>query len=152
MSGKVFSRVSVLAAAVVASLVLSGFYLAQGGGAYRPADVADPCETREWRSPVGVEAILDQVALSAADGAACELGVSREEFVVAMSSARARSSFVKRQNLTDDQVDDAVRSGLRRTVDDARDAGAIGDIENFLLQRAIDEAPIDFIFDRIGRP
>jgi hypothetical protein len=142
----------VLAVAVIASLALCGVYVAAGGGTYKPAKVADPCKQREWRSPEGIEAFLDQIALSAADGAACELGVTREEFVLAMSSDAGRSKFVKEHKLTEDQVDDAVRAGMRRAADDAREAGAIGGLENFVLQQLIDEAPIDFILDRIGRP
>ena len=152
MKGAALSRAVVLAVAVLASLCLSGFYIAVGGGAYKPAKVADPCKTREWRSPGGLQAILDQIALSAADGAACKLGVSREQLVLALSSDRSRHKFVAQHGLIDQQVDDALRAGMRRAVDDARNAGAIGGIEDFILQRAIDRAPINFILDHIGRP
>ena len=153
MSGSpIVSRVAVLAASVVAALGLIGIYLAAGGGAYKPAKVADPCKQREWSSPKGVEAVLNQIALSAADGAACDLGVSREELVIALRSPQARAAFVRQNDLTDKQVDDAVRAGMHRAADDASEAGAIGGIQEFLLQRAIDQVPVDFILDRIGRP
>jgi hypothetical protein len=134
------------------SLLLIGAYVAAGGASYKPARVADPCKLRQWRSPHGLQETLDQVALSAADGAACRLGVSREELVIALSSKQLRRAFVRQHHLSDRQVDDAVRAGIRRAVGDAREAGTIGDVEEFILQRAIDHAPIDFVLDRIGRP
>ena len=69
-------------------------YLAAGGGDYEPTAVADPCAPREWRSPAGIEESAQQFALSALDGAACELGVSREALAVALATpgvARASS-------------------------------------------------------------
>jgi len=141
-----------LIAAVLASALLIGFYVAEGGGSYKPTKVADPCKPRELPSPDGLQATLERVALSAADGAACELGVTREDLVVALRSEAARKKFVAAHGLTDEQVDDAVRAGLRRAADDAQRAGTISGIENFILQRAIDNAPVGFIIDRIGRP
>lgn len=152
MSAPVVSRLVVLATAIAVSLALIGAYVAAGGASYKPAKVADPCKQREWRSPEGLDAILDQVALSAADGAACDLGVTREELVVALRSPEARSKFVEANGFTDEQVDDAIRAGMRRAVDDAREAGAINGIAAFILDRAIDQVPVDFILDRLGRP
>ncbi len=50
-------------------------YLALGGATYEPAAVADPCAARDWRDPDGLSEVLEQIVLSALDGAACELGV-----------------------------------------------------------------------------
>ena len=54
-------------------------YLALGGASFEPTPVADPCLKRDRPDPGDLEAVLEQVVLSALDGAACELGVSREE-------------------------------------------------------------------------
>ena len=61
-----------VAIAAVAAVVVP--YVALGGGSYEPTPVADPCVKREWRDPGDLQAVLEQVALSALDGAACELG------------------------------------------------------------------------------
>ena len=82
--------------AVVASLVLVGVYLAAGGASYAPAKTADPCKHRPWGNPEGLEQIAQQFTLSALDGAACQLGVSREELAQALASSEAREKFADR--------------------------------------------------------
>ena len=57
-----------VAIAAVAAVVVP--YVALGGGSYEPTPVADPCIRREWRDPGDLQAVLEQVALSALDGAA----------------------------------------------------------------------------------
>ena len=73
-------------------MLLVGAYLAAGGGGYEPTPVADPCAPREWTSPEGVEEIAQQFFLSALDGAACELGVSRETLAAALATEESRRS------------------------------------------------------------
>ena len=70
MSGR-----SLVGAAIVAATALVALYLVLGGGSYEPTPVADPCAPREWRDPQGVEESAQQFALSALDGAACQLDV-----------------------------------------------------------------------------
>jgi hypothetical protein len=72
-----------IACSAAAVLILVGAYLALGGASYAPAKVADPCAPRDWRNPQGLQAVAEQIVLSALDGAACELHVSREEIVLA---------------------------------------------------------------------
>jgi hypothetical protein len=146
---RVLARASVLAIAACASLGLVGAYVAAGGGGYEPRAVADPCRPREWREPAGIEGLLDQVALSAADGAACELGVTREELVIALGSPRGRRAFVRERGLSAGDLEHAARAGLERALADARRADAIGPLEEFLLRQAIRGLPIDFIIGRI---
>ena len=145
----IWSRAAVLAAAITASLVLIGVYVAAGGADYKPASVADPCKPREWRTTGGFQGLMDQVARSAADGAACKLDVSREELVTALASPGGRQRFIREHGLSQAQVDEAVRAGLDRAIDDARDAGAIGGIEEFLLRQAVKGLPVNFLLDRL---
>ena len=67
-----------IAISAAASLALVGVYLALGGASYAPAAVADPCAPRELRDQGGFAQVAEQIVLSGLDGAACELGVSRE--------------------------------------------------------------------------
>ena len=87
-----------IAWSAVAAVALVVAYLALGGASYAPAQVADPCVARDWRDPQGLEEVAEQIALSGLDGAACELGVSREEMVLALANSESR---------------DAVRPGAR---------------------------------------
>jgi hypothetical protein len=148
-SERLWSRAAVLGAAIVASVVLIVVYVAAGGTDYKPASIADPCKPREWRTAGGFQGLADQVARSAADGAACKLGVSREELVTALATPEGRQQFIRQHGLSQDEVDEAVRAGLDRAIDDARDAGAIGGIEEFLLRQAVRGLPVDFLLDRL---
>jgi hypothetical protein len=112
-------------AAILASVLLCGTYLAAGGAAYEPAAVHDPCQERQWRSPDGVAEIAEQFSLSALDGAACELQVSRETLARALATPATRDAFAERYGIDDARLEEAVRAGLRRAVDDAEEAGAI---------------------------
>jgi len=116
---------SLLAAAAVASLALLGSYVALGGSNYEPSSVADPCGAREWRSPDGVEESAEQFALSALDGAACELQVTRETLTVALADEASRQEFADAYGIDDARLEEAIQAGLVRAVDDADAAGAL---------------------------
>lgn len=117
--------VRVLVGSIVAALVLCGAYLALGGLDYKPSGAADPCDPRPWGDPQGLEETAERFTLSAIDGAACELGVSREELTRALAGDDSRQDFARRHGLSDSQIEDALRSGLLRAVDDAENGGAI---------------------------
>ena len=114
-----------VAGAIAASLLLVGVYLAAGGSSYTPAKTQDPCKPRPWRNPEGLAQIAEQFSLSALDGAACELGVSRETLVRALATPEARERFTERYGIDDIQLARAIRAGLLRAVDDAESAGAL---------------------------
>src|SRR6185503_9324757 len=59
-------------------------YLALGGASYEPTPVADPCKARDWRNPGSLSQVAEQIVLSGLDGAACKLGVSREDLMLAV--------------------------------------------------------------------
>ena len=107
-------------------MLLVATYVALGGTSYHAAAVADPCATREWRSPNGVSDTLEQIALSTADGAACTLHVSREDLVLALAGGDDLAHFARSQHVSQDDAEQAIRDGLGRAVDDAEQAGAIG--------------------------
>lgn len=114
-----------VATAAALSLALVAAYLALGGASYAPAKVADPCATRDWRDPSGLSAVAEQIVLSALDGAACELGATREEVVLAFESRDELERFAEEQDIGDDELEELVRSGLLRAIDDAVRAEAL---------------------------
>jgi len=132
-----------LVASIAAALILVGVYIAAGGLDYKPAKAADPCDAREWTNPGNLEETAQQFALSAMDGAACELGVSREELTRALSSDEARAQFAEEKGLSDTEIEEAVRSGLNRAIDDAEDAGAINSLLATGFRAAVRVMPID---------
>lgn len=127
-----------LAAAVVVSAALVGSYLALGGGSYEPSPVANPCTVREWRSPGDLQTVLEQVALSALDGAACTLGVSREELLLSLRDQKAFDSFASAHGFTPDDGKRAIRQGLERALDDAESAGALPGFAASLARHAVE--------------
>ncbi len=130
-------------AAVVASLALTGIYLAAGGASYVPAKTQDPCEHRPWRNPEGIEQIVEQFSFSALDGAACELGVTRERLARALATPRSRERFMQRYGIDDAELARALRAGLVRAVDDAEAAGALSPLLAGPLRETVRRIPID---------
>ena len=98
---------------------------------WRPA--APPTRRRRPRTPASpgpganpqASEIADQFTLSALDGAACELGVSRETLAQALATPEARERFTERYGIDDAKLAEAIRAGLLRAVDDAEEAGAL---------------------------
>lgn len=133
----------VTAVAVSAALVLA--YAALGGGRYTPTPAADPCAPRTWRTPHGIQESLEQVALSTADGAACDLGVSREELVLALGSDADLDHFAEKHDLSRHEAETAIREGLVRAVDDGEAAGAIGSGAADALRGVAEHLPIGFV-------
>jgi hypothetical protein len=125
------------------SILLAVVYLAAGGGSYEPTPVADPCQARAWTSPDGLEEIAQQFLLSSLDGAACELGVSREELAAALPTEQSRAAFAAEQGITDTQLAAAIRAGIGRAINDAEDAGAIPGLVADGLRAAAANLPVD---------
>jgi len=127
--------------ALAVSIGLIGAYLAFGGASYDPARVADPCLPRDL-SVVEERDLFEAIALSSLDGAACELGVSREELALALASEEATEDFATLHDIDSEAVNDAVRAGLERAVDDAAAAGRIDGIEETVLRAVAQNAPV----------
>lgn len=127
-----------IAAATVASLALVLVSLALGGASYEPQPVRDPCQPRAWRSPSSLDEIAQQITLSALDGAACDLHVSRETLVLALATPAGRDRFIN-----DPHLGDALRAGLERAVDDAERAGVLPGIVASGLHRVVEGLPAD---------
>lgn len=134
---------AVTAGAVVASGAVLGSYLAAGGAAYEPREVADPCKPRPVEALRAREGgLLERIALSALDGAACRLRVTREELALAVASEEGRREFQRSHRITDAALQDAVRDGARRAISDEQRTGALSGTEAALLNRAVDAVPV----------
>lgn len=134
-------------ASVLVSLALVGAYVASGGASYKPSEVRDPCQKREWREPESLDELGQQLALSGIDGAACDLGVSREALARALATDEDREEFLREESISDEEFDAAVRAGLNRMVDDAERAGAIGGLVAAGLRALVRVVPAREAFD-----
>ncbi|HXS33067.1 MAG TPA: hypothetical protein VN758_04740 [Solirubrobacterales bacterium] len=142
MSAETRSRVLVVGA-IVSAVALVGIYLAAGGSSYAPAKTQDPCKHRPWRSPEGLDQIAEQFSLSALDGAACQLGVSRETLAQALATPEAREQFSKRYGIGDAELAKAIRAGLLRAINDAEQAGALNPLLAAPLRDTVRSIPLD---------
>ena len=139
--------ITTLIVSIFVSLALVGSYIAAGGLDYKPTGAADPCDARPWTDPQNLEDSAQQFVLSASDGAACELGVSREELIRALADDASRQQFAEDHDLSDSEIEDGLRAGLDRAVDDAHDAGAIGGLTATALHAGIKIAPMSVLLD-----
>jgi MFS family permease len=149
LAGRSISGGLPLLAAGTAAAALVGTYLALGGGTYKPAEARDPCKPRQWRATQGIDAVVEQISLSALDGAACRLRVTREELALALTSQEARTRFLREHRIAQPVLTDALRKGLHRAVDDAERAGSLSEFEASLARGAIRRLPISALIDAV---
>jgi hypothetical protein len=138
-----FSGKALILGSIVVALVLVGAYLAAGGSSYEPKQVQDPCKPRPWSDPQSLGQIANQFTISALDGAACQLGVTRETLALALTTPERREQFEKRYGIDDEKLAKAIRAGLVRAVDDAEEAGALSPLIAVPLRQTLQRIPLD---------
>lgn len=140
MSGRLLA----LAAAV--SVALVGAYVALGGTDYRPTPVADPCAAREPPS-AGAETAeaIQRVVLAAIDEAACALGMSREDLVLALRSVDELDALAAREEVDPEELERSVRAGLVRAVDEAEAEGLLGERTAGIVRAAAGRLPLGLL-------
>ena len=127
--------------ALGASLGVIGAYLIAGGASYKPLSAADPCESRPL-AVLGERGVLEGVVLSGLDGAACRLGVTREELTTALADDAALGAFSEEHGISEEAVDDAIRAGLLRAIDDAELEGLISGTTATVARLIAENAPV----------
>jgi hypothetical protein len=140
---------AVLSCSAALAVSVPAAYLALGGGSYEPSPVGNPCAQRSWRNPGGVEAVAQQIALSALDGAACHFGVSRETLVLALATSSSRARFARDHRVDNHELENAVRRGLERSLDDAERAGAISGFRATALRFGAEHIPVEQMADLV---
>lgn len=138
-----FGGTALIVVSILASLALVGAYLAAGGSSYEPEKVQDPCQPRPWSNPQNLGQIANQFTISALDGAACQLGVTRETLALALTTRERRERFEKRYGINDEKLAKAIRAGLVRAVDDAEEAGALSPLIAAPLRQALQRIPLE---------
>ena len=132
-----------LAAALVASVALVSASLARGGLDRGTVQLANPCQARATPpTSSGTSGTIERVVLDGLDGAACHLRISRERLVVGLATSDGRRRIFGSGSAADNRLEEAVRSGLRRAIDDAARRGELGGLELQLLRAATDHLPI----------
>jgi hypothetical protein len=132
-----------VAAALACALV--GAYVALGGTSYEPSPVANPCAPRPAREVQGTGERIEVVLLAAADATACRLGVSREELVLALRSVDDLDALARKEGKSRDDLEEALRAGLVRAVDQGESQGLIGDTTAGGLRVAAEHLPLGLL-------
>ena len=137
--------------ACVVAVALVATYVALGGTSYKPTPVANPCAPRPHRPATGTDERLELVVLAAADAAACRLGVSREELVLALRSTDELDQLAEKEGKSRDELEDALRDGLVRAVGQAEDEDLIGGTTAGALRFAAEHLPLGLLLDLLRR-
>ncbi|HEX4521488.1 MAG TPA: hypothetical protein VH063_18080 [Gaiellaceae bacterium] len=125
----------------VVAVVLVAVELALGAVSFGAASLADPCTSKPAFSGGGVDGVLQRVALSGLNGAACKLGTSREELVLSFSPSAG-----KKIRWTRPTIDAALRAGLDRAATDTAGSGVMGAVLSFVLHEIVSQ-PVDWFLD-----
>ncbi len=134
---------------LVVALVAGEFRAGARDFAHR--DFVDPCHAPADPFPQGkgFDGTLQRISLSAIDGAACELHTGREELLLSLDS---RGAFGSDVTWTRARLDDALRAGLVRAIDDADHRNTIPGFVATALKFVARRAPIDWVLGRVNIP
>jgi hypothetical protein len=125
-------------AALVVAVALPATYVGLGGGRYEPPGITDPCGAHSWGEPSDYEELAERLAGAALDEAACDLGVSRQTLVLVVARGGS-DDLAEELDLSDAEMERAIRSGADRAIEDAQSKGVIAFVEaTFLRVRARD--------------
>jgi hypothetical protein len=142
--GAALGVVALLCAGVVALLVIER---SAGAGSYGTRTYVDPCTAPADAFPPGegLDGALQRITLSGLNGAACELGTSREALVLSF----APESGVEGVTWDRRTTERALRKGFERAIDDAEDRGTLPGWGAAILRLAVDKAPIDWLLGQV---
>lgn len=132
-----------LVALLVAGGVLIGVELANGAAEAGQLAVRNPCEARPAFPGEGFDAVIQRIVLDGIDGAACELGTTREELVLSLSP----SSGVEPIPWDDETIEAALRAGLLESIEDAERRGSLNGLVAFALRQLVERAPVQWLVD-----
>ena len=135
--------IAALVALVVGAIALVGVELANGAADAGALAVRDPCEPRPAYPGEGLDAVLQRIVLDGLDGAACELGTTREGLVLSL----APSSSAEPIPWDDETIERAVRAGLLEAIDDAEQRGSANGIGAALLRQVVERSPVQWLID-----
>ena len=134
--------IAVLVTLFAGAVLLIALELANGAGDAGSLAIRDPCGARPAYPGQGLDAVLQRIVLDGLDGAACELGASREELVLSLSP---RSGEHIRWD--DETIERAVRAGLLGAIDDAEQRGSLNGIVAAVLRQLVQHAPVQWLID-----
>jgi hypothetical protein len=102
----------------------------------------DPCTAgADPYSGDGLDATVQRFALGALNGAACDLGVSRERLILSLADVPG----IEGVDIDEHERNEAIKSGLIRVIDDADDRDTLPGWAASALRFAAERAPVGWI-------
>jgi hypothetical protein len=135
--------IAALVALFVGAAGLVTLELANGAANAGALAVRDPCQARPSFPGEGLDATLQRIVLDGLDGAACELGTTREELVLSL----APSSGAERLPWDDEAIELAIRAGLLESIDDVERRGSLNGFVAVVLRQVVERAPVQWLID-----
>jgi predicted MFS family arabinose efflux permease len=138
--------VVVLPVVIAASVLVPAAAVAAVPDDFGQPVMADPCAAPPDPFPGdGFDAAAQRLVLTGLNGAACDLGVSREELVL---SFEPRSGVDVRWD--SDTIETALRAGVDRAITDAEHRGTLPGWLAGALRWTAERAPVSWFLDRLG--
>lgn len=129
-----------IAALLAAAVVLLAVELGMGAWSFGEVRRQDPCTAKTPSLGSGFDATLQRIVLDGLNGAACRLHTTREQLVQALGPSES-------SRWSPEEIQDAVRAGLVRAIDEAESRGDLPGIVATLLREAAKHAPIKFLVE-----
>jgi hypothetical protein len=134
--------IAALVALFAGAALLIALEFANGAAEAGSLAIRDPCASRPAYQGQGLDPVLQRIVLDGLDGAACELGASREELVLSLSPASKADI-----RWDDETIERALRAGLLGAIDDAEQRGSLNGIVAALLRQLVQHAPVQWLID-----
>ena len=142
------AMVGIAAAAVIGGTLVAREF-ADGAADVGEYEAADPCTAPPDPFPGdGIDAVAQRIGLSALNGAACELGTTRERLVLSLDPDSGYDDVT----WDDETAEQALRSGAHRAIDDADDRDSIPGWVASALHFVVDRAPVGWLVERLPIP
>jgi MFS family permease len=116
-----------------------------GAADFGTVERVDPCTAAPDPFPGdGFDAMAQRMVLSGLNGAACELGVTREELVLSLDDRSGVELEWDR-----DTIEDALRAGVQRAIADADERDTLPGWMATALRWTVEHAPLSWFLDRL---
>jgi hypothetical protein len=135
------ARRAVLLGAAVVAVALPVAAVPAGAADFGRWAPADPCVAGpDPYEGASLGDLAQRIVLSGLNGAACELGTSREQLLIDLDEGTVAGA----------EAEEALRAGLRRAVTDAEERGSLPGWLAAGLAWAVERAPVGWFLDQLG--
>jgi hypothetical protein len=130
----------IIAVLLATAAVFLAIELGMGAWSFGEVKRENPCTATSPSLGGGLDAAIQRIVLDGLNGAACRLHTTREELVEALGSGGS-------SRWSDEQIQQAVRAGLVRAIDESEDRGDLPGFVASVLREVAKRAPVKFLIE-----